>query len=93
MLRLAPWIAVALVACGKQEARPTRCVYQNVEYSIGATRCAPGRMTPPGYQVFECNDTGQGARWIGTSSLCNPDASGSAAVPAGSAAGSAGSGQ
>jgi hypothetical protein len=35
-------------------------------------------MTPPGYQVFECNDTGQGARWIGTSSLCDPNAAGSA---------------
>ncbi|MEP6866233.1 MAG: hypothetical protein ABJE66_36770 [Deltaproteobacteria bacterium] len=65
MLRLPSLIAVTLVACGNQEARPTRCVYQNVEYSIGATRCAPGRMTPPGYQVYECNDTGQGARETG----------------------------
>jgi hypothetical protein len=77
-------IAVALVACGKQETRPNRCVYQNTEYSIGATRCAPGLMTPPGYQVFECNDTGQGARWIGTSSLCDPSAAGSAAAASGS---------
>src|SRR5689334_13514268 len=75
-----------LIGCAKTEPRPTHCVYQDVSYSIGATRCAPGLMTPPGYQVFECHDTGQGARWIATSSLCNPPAtagSGSGSAPVG----------
>jgi len=80
------WLLV-LAACGKGAApRETHCVYQDAAYSIGSTRCAPGLMSPPGYQVFECREMGNGPQWAGTSSTCNapyPAASGSAAGSAG----------
>jgi hypothetical protein len=94
MHQLARVVACAslMVACTKTEPPPKvkQCVYQDVTYSIGATRCGVGKMSPPGYQVFECHDGGNGPEWIGTASLCNPSA-----VPptAGSGSGSgAGSG-
>ena len=87
MHQLARVVACAsLIACSKTAPAPKQCIYQDVAYSVGATRCGVGKMTPPGYQVFECHDGGNGPEWIGTGSLCDP-----AAVPAN--AGGSGSGR
>jgi hypothetical protein len=87
MHQLARVVACAslIVACNKTDAPPKlkHCVYQDVTYSIGATRCAPGLSSTPSYQVFQCHDAGKGPEWIGTASLCNPSA-----VPATAGSGS-----
>jgi hypothetical protein len=67
-------VLVATFACRSKSDVPIYCIYENVQYSIGATLCAPGVSSPASHVVLECtyNGANEPPRWSQTGRPCDP---------------------